>query len=108
MLADMYGKKPSEVVRIAKDTDVRFQVRDGRMYHDGLRFGFPDISPDLIITSRGSVGLDESLDLELQVPSVLVDKKNVEIKEGAPVRFRVTGTVDNPIVTEIKTAEKGS
>jgi hypothetical protein len=103
----MYGKKPSEVVRVVKNADVRFQVRDGRMYHEGLRFGFPDFSPDLIITSRGSVGFDKSLDFELEVPAILVDKKNLEIKKAAPVHFRVTGTIDKPTVTEIIKEEKG-
>jgi hypothetical protein len=102
VLADMYGKKPSAVVRVVENAEVRFQVRDGRMHHEGLRFGFPDISPDLLFTSRGSVGLDRSLDLELEVPGVLVDKQNVEIKKAAPVHFRVTGTIDKPIVTEVK------
>jgi hypothetical protein len=102
VLADMYGKKPSDVVRVVKNAEVRFQVREGRMYHEGLQFGFPDISPDLIIKSRGSVGFDKSLDFELEVPSILVDKKAVDVKEGPPVRFRVTGTIDKPDVNEIK------
>ena len=102
VLADMHGKKPSDVVRVVKNDEVRFQVRDGRVYDEGLRIGFPDISPDLIIKSRGSVGFDKSLDFELEVPSILVDKKEVNVKEGPPVRFRVTGTIDQPLVTEIK------
>jgi hypothetical protein len=102
VLADMYGKKPSDVVRVVKTADIRFQVRDGRMYHEGLRFGFPDISPDLLITSQGSVGFDKSLDFVLTVPSVLVDKNDLEIKKAPPVHFRITGTIDKPIVTKIK------
>jgi hypothetical protein len=102
LLADRYGKKPSDVVRVVKNADVRFQVRDGRMYHEGLRFGFPDFSPDLLITSRGSVGFDKSLDFVLVVPAILVDKEDLEIKKAPPVHFRVTGTIDKPIVTEIK------
>jgi hypothetical protein len=107
VLADTYGKKPSNVVRVVENAEIRFQVRDGRVYHEGLSFGLPDISPDLVIRSRGSVGFDKSLDLELEVPSVLVDKTGVELKKGAPVRFRVTGTIDKPIVTEIKKDGKG-
>jgi hypothetical protein len=94
-LGDMYGRKPSDVVRVARNTKVRFQVRSGRMYHEGLQIGFPDISPDLIVRSRGSVGLDKSLDLVLDVPPILVDRT-------APVRFRITGTIGNPVVTEMK------
>jgi hypothetical protein len=102
VLADRYGKKPSDVVRLVENTDVRFQVRDGRMYHEGLRFGFPDFSPDLLITSRGWVGFDKSLDFVLVVPAILVDKEDLEIKKAPPVHFRVTGTIDKPVVIEIK------
>jgi hypothetical protein len=102
VLADRYGKKPSDVGRAVKSAEVRFQVKDGRMHHEGLRIGFPDISPDLLVTSRGSVGFDKSLDFELEVPSSFADKKDVEIKKRAPLRFRFTGTIDKPIVTEIK------
>jgi hypothetical protein len=102
MLADMYGKKPSEVVRLVKNSDVKFKVKDGRMYHEGLELGFPDISPDLIAKSNGSVGFDKSLDFVLELPAFLVDKKELDIKKAPPVRFRVTGTLEKPIVTEIK------
>ena len=75
VLADMYGKKPSDVVRIVEDAEVRFQVREGRMHHEGLRIGFPDIAPDLLVSSRGSVGLDHSLDLVLEVPRIVLDQE---------------------------------
>jgi hypothetical protein len=102
MLADMYGKKASDVVRVVQNVDVKFKVQDGRMYHEGLRFGFPDISPDLVATSSGFVGFDESLDFVLEVPAFLVNKKELDIKKAPPVRFRVTGTLDKPVVTQIK------
>ena len=89
VLADMYGKKPSEVVRIVEDAEVRFQVREGRMHHEGLRIGFPDIAPDLLVSSRGSVGLDHSLDIVLEVPRIVVPGKKApaDPKATAPVRF---------------------
>jgi hypothetical protein len=102
VLADRYGKKPTDVVRVVENAEVSFKVRDGRMYHEGLRFGFPDISPDLLITSRGSIGFDKSLDFDLDVPAILLDKTDLAIKKAPPVRFRVTGTLDKPVVTEIK------
>jgi hypothetical protein len=52
--------------------------------------------------SSGSVGLDKSLDLVLEVPAFLVDKQDLEIKKAPPVRFRITGTIDKPVVTPIK------
>jgi hypothetical protein len=103
VLADMYGKNPSEVVRVVENAEVRFQVKDGRIHHENMRFGLPDISPDLLIHSSGSVGYDKTFDLVLDVPSILFDKSKLEVrKKSAPVRLRVTGTFDKPIVTEIK------
>src|SRR5262249_32851841 len=52
LVADMNGKKTSEVVHLAKNDDIRFQVRDGRLYHERLRIGFPDIDPQLQLTSH--------------------------------------------------------
>jgi len=43
-------------------------VRDGRLYHEGLRVGFPDIDPGLVVSSRGSIGADETLDLSVDLP----------------------------------------
>jgi hypothetical protein len=106
-LADRYGKKPSDVVRVVENAEVRFQVKDGRMHHEGLSFSFPDLSPDLLVTSRGSVGFDKSLDFELEVPSIFADKKDGEIQKRSPARFRFTGTIDKPIVTEIMKEGKG-
>ena len=106
VLADMHGKKPSEVVRIVENADVRFQVRDGRIYHEGLRMGLPDIDPKLLVSSSGSVGLDKSLDLVLEVPRIVSPFKKDIDDPKAPVRLRITGTFDKPVVTEIK-GEKG-
>jgi hypothetical protein len=102
LVADMHGKKPSDVVRVVQNAEVQFKVQGGRLYHEGLRFGFPDISPDLLIKSQGSVGFDKSLDLVLEVPRVLVDLKDSQPKKLDPVRFRITGTLAEPIVTVIQ------
>jgi hypothetical protein len=68
LVADMNGKQVPDVVRLAKDAEIRFQVRDGRLYHEGLRIGLPDIDPSLQIASHGSVGLDKTLDLFVELP----------------------------------------
>ena len=68
-----------------------------------MRFGFPDISKDLLIRSSGSVGYDRTLDLELDVPSILVGKN--QGKKLPSVRMHVTGTIEKPIVTEVKNAK---
>jgi hypothetical protein len=102
VLADMHGKKPSEIVRVVKNADVGFQVRGGRVYAQGLRLGLPDIDPKLLVTLSGSVGLDKSLDLELEIPRVPSPLKKELDDSKAPVRLRITGTFDKPVVKEIK------
>ena len=95
VLADMYGKQVHEVVHVVVDGEVRFQVRDGRLYHEGLRLGFPDIDPALVITSRGSVGLDQTLDLQLDLPRLDPQLR----KAKGPAKCHVTGTIANPKIT---------
>jgi hypothetical protein len=94
LVADMNGKKASEMVRLAQDAEIRFQVRDGRLHHEGLRVGFPDIDPELQLTSHGSVGLDKTLDLFVELPRL---DKVLREKKG-PAKCRITGTVSNPKV----------
>ena len=104
VLASMYGKRPTDVVRVARDAEVRFKLRKGRMQYEGLRVGFPDISPDLVISSRGAIGLDRSLDLVLEVPRIVLNARanSADRRTLAPYRFRITGTLARPVVTEIR------
>jgi hypothetical protein len=92
VVADMNGTRPADVIRLVADAEVPFRVRDGRLHHEGLRIGFPDIDPALVVRSRGSVGLDETLDLFLELPRL--DK--VLREEKSPARCHITGTSDNP------------
>jgi hypothetical protein len=89
--ADMSGKKPSDVIHRVEESEIPFQVRDGRLHHDGQRIGFPEIDPELVISSRGSVGVDETLDLHLDVPRLRKGKL-----DKVPRQFHVTGTISQP------------
>ncbi|KAA5539214.1 hypothetical protein FYK55_25170 [Roseiconus nitratireducens] len=97
VLADQYGKSPSQTVRVAKDCEVHFQLREGRLFQEGLRIGLPEFSPDLVCRVGGSVGVDRSLDLVLQVPAALA---GTATGQSGDVRFTVTGTLDNPTVAQ--------
>ena len=101
VLADLYGKEPREIVRVAKNDDISFEVKDGRLIHDGLRIGFPDISPELVVTSHGSVGLDRSLDLTLEVPETLAKLGGVTDDPSRRIQYRISGTIDLPLVVEV-------
>ena len=50
--------------RVGGTKDIRVSVHDGRVYHDNLTIRVDD----LVIRTRGSVGLDQSLDLAAHVP----------------------------------------
>ena len=95
LVADMNGKDAPKVVRLAQDAEIRFQVRDGRLHHEGLRIGLPDIDPELQLTSRGSVGLDKTLDLFVELPRLDPALR----KEKGPAKCRITGTINNPQIT---------
>jgi hypothetical protein len=104
LLGGASGKKQTDVVQIARDVEVRIQIREGQMNYQGLRIGLPDVSPDLLVSSRGSIGLDRSLDFVLEVPRISLNgnANRADRNSTAPLRFRVTGTTAKPIVTEIR------
>jgi hypothetical protein len=91
MLAYMNGKKPPRVIRLVEESEIRFQVRDGRLHHDGQRIGFPEIDPELVIRSRGSIGIDETLDLYLEMPRLREGER-----DKGPLHCHVTGTIREP------------
>jgi HSP20 family molecular chaperone IbpA len=95
VLANLYGKPPSNLVRLIEDAEINFQMRDGRLYHDGLRLGFPEIDPELVVSSRGWIGLDETLDLHLDLPCLL---KAHGLDQG-PTRCHLTGTIRDPKIS---------
>jgi hypothetical protein len=95
MVADLHNRLPPKKTRVIKDETVVFGARNGRIYHEGLHLGFPDIDPQLQIDSRGSVGLDETLDLLLSVPRL----DPVKQRQKGPVECRVTGTIRQPRLT---------
>lgn len=92
LLADLYGLEVPETIRVVKDAEIKFQAREGRLFHEGLQLGLPDIDPALQIRSWGSVGLDETLDLHLEVPRLDKAKR----KESGPVECHMTGTLHDP------------
>ena len=92
----MNGKMP-KVMRIAQDSEIRFKVRDGRLHHEGLRIGLPNIDPEPATDLGGSIGLDKTLDLFVELPRL----DPVLRKEKGPAKCHITGTIDAPkIISE--------
>jgi len=88
-------------VRIADDAVVRFALVDGRIFHEGLAFGLPEVSSDLVIRTSGTVGLDETLDLAVEIPlplNLLTDGPIARRLSERPLTLNVTGTLTEPKV----------
>jgi hypothetical protein len=87
------GVQVPQTLKIAEDTEVQFELRDGRVYHDGLVFLLPELSHDICWRTSGTVGLDETLDLTVQGQLPITQRLSER-----PFEFHVTGTVDKPKV----------
>ena len=101
LVAGLLGRRKPETFRVLDDSRVDFRVQQGRIHHEGLAFMLPEVSQELIIRSSGSVGMDESLDLRLDVglPSSATASIPVLRKLTAePIVVFVTGTIDDPQV----------
>ena len=87
------------------DRSVDFQVAQGRVYHRNLVFEIDDVP----ITSQGSVGFDQTLDLVFNIP--LQEKwlgKNLKSMVGQTIQIPVQGTFQNPRVDSRVIAELSS
>jgi hypothetical protein len=101
-LASLLGKEMPTRVRVADGSIVRFELRDRRVHHEGLVFGLPEVSPDLVIRTSGSVGLDRTLDLHVEVPILLDMAFSGPLAQrisGKSIHLVVTGTLDAPTVS---------
>lgn len=100
--ADMHNQPPSEIVRVVNQSVIDFEIRAGRLYHTGLRFGLPDIDPDLVIRAAGSVGLDETLDVHVSIPKLFLNEQPIDQPNQVEVaKLHITGTIAKPIVTRL-------
>lgn len=101
LLARILQAEIPPAIRIADETELAFEMREGRFYHEGLAFMLPEVSPDLVIRTRGTVGFDESLDLtvETKIPLTLVHDGPIsrQLSEH-PFTVHITGTLDEPKV----------
>jgi hypothetical protein len=89
------AKRPTVTLLSIHDQNVNFRVADGRVYHQNLEFQVDD----LVLRSSGSVGLDETLDLVIQVPipeSWLGGDRLLAGLKGQTIEIPVGGTLKRP------------
>lgn len=99
LIAEVLDSPLPESLAIAEEIEFRFEVDDGRIRHEGFAMVLPHEDSSIRITSSGSVGLDESLDLNVSIefpPGKLGDSVLANTLVGEPIRLAVTGTVDEP------------
>ncbi len=83
------------VVEISKDSEIRFRMSQGRVFHEGLQFRLPG----MVIETSGFVGLDRSLELTAEMPIPPRWYPNEKIRErlaGQRLRVPIGGTLDQP------------
>ena len=95
------GKTLPDRLEIVQDSRVDFEVDSLGIHHRGLAFLLPEIVNGMHIESAGMVGLDETLDLALQVQLPLVAPSNpftalISKVTLAPITLQVKGTVSAP------------
>jgi hypothetical protein len=77
--------------------DIRFEFRDGRVHHERIEYQVGDV----VVTTTGSVGIDESLDLTVEVPLLdkwLDSRRALAALKGEVIRIPVTGTFQHPAI----------
>lgn len=78
-----------------RDQQVNFRVVDGRVYHQNMEFQVGDVT----LRSQGSVGLDETISLTLQIPiqdAWIAKEPLLAGLKGQSLQVPVTGTLKRP------------
>ena len=103
LLGQTSGLTLPDQIEVIRESHVNFEITDVGIHHDSMVFVLPQLAPDFQVVSSGTLGLDETLDLQLQVrlPAVLADDKPLlqllSQASTAPLVLSVTGTVAKPI-----------
>jgi hypothetical protein len=92
-IAETLGLQPS--LRLADNTVVSFELKQGRIYHRDLAIGLRNFE----IRTRGSVGADQSLDLEAEfrlAPGSFDSSPLALLLQGKTLTMPIRGTVSQP------------
>ena len=102
LLARLGNPKPPSVMTISESSAVEFRVVNGRIEHKGLVMQMPLAGSALKIESSGSVGVDETVDVQLAISipeGILGDSALMKFFQVESVQIQVNGTLDNPQLT---------
>jgi translocation and assembly module TamB len=83
-------------VLILPQQQVKFEMIDGRVHHQGLQMTVKDV----VITTRGSVGLDQTMELVAEIPiqeAWLKQNKALAGLKGQMLQVPIRGTLTQPL-----------
>lgn len=86
-------------IRLIENSRITFRVDDHGFWHEGLAFGLPDLSPDLVMRTHGLVRFNQELELELEFPLQLLSRTPfpalAQLSDNS-IRIPVRGTLEHP------------
>ncbi len=91
-------------LRVAQETSLNFEITESGIHHDRMEFQLPQVAPDFQIATSGTLRLDETLDLQLEVclPAGLSNNhlwlRLLSLVVKSPLMLAVTGTIAEPAV----------
>ena len=91
-------------LRVAQETSVNFEITESGIHHDRMEFQLPQVASDFQIATSGTLRLDETLDLQLEVglPGTLSNNllwlRLLSFVVKPPLMLAVTGTIAEPAV----------
>lgn len=87
----------SQGASLARESVIQFELRDGRIYHQGLELVFPDLT----IRTQGSVGLDHTLSIVAQMsipPRWLGQTVLSPALKNQTIQLPIAGTLEKPVL----------
>jgi hypothetical protein len=87
-------RQPASLLAI-RDQQVDFRIMDGRVYHQNIEFQVGDV----VMRSQGSVGLDETISLNIQIPvqdAWIAKEPLLASLKGQSLTVPMTGTLRRP------------
>jgi translocation and assembly module TamB len=90
------GSAQNRGVLVLPEQQVKFEMIDGRVHHQGLQMTVKDV----VITTRGSVGLDQTMELVAEIPvqdSWVSKNAALASLKGQMLQIPIRGTLAAPV-----------
>ena len=102
LIGQVSGSAIPNQIQVLKDSKIDFSITEEGIHHSGLVFLLPELATEMSITSSGSVHLDETIDLllQLKVPKIVQTGRPflamLSQLTSMPIQLQVLGTVSEP------------